>query len=141
MAWTRHLKWLFAAAIFVALGAMTSIAQAHEAHAHRAPAAVETGASATTDISATPFVVINAIQVEISYTTFHLSSDSRSPSSGCIGGCCGSMAGMACCGGAIVPGMIEAPPIELSTLFVLDPTLPMPGLPPEALPKPPKSFA
>jgi hypothetical protein len=51
------------------------------------------------------------------------------------------MAGMACCGGAIVPGMIEAPPIELSTLFVLDPTLPMPGLPPEALPKPPKSFA
>jgi hypothetical protein len=78
---------------------------------------------------------------EMPFAASELTADSGHSSSGCVGGCCGSMAGMACCGGAIIPGVIEAWPIQLSTFFDFDPTLVVHGLPPEALPKPPKSFA
>jgi hypothetical protein len=141
MASNRHLRWVFATAAFVALWAMPSVALAHDGHAHRAPAVVETSPSATPDISATGFDASKDSQAEISFTVSVISSASGNPASGCVGGCCSSMAGMACCGGAIVPAMIDEPPVELSRLFDFDHVLPVHGLAPEALPKPPKSFA
>jgi len=138
MASTRHLIG-FWAALFVALWAMPSVALAHDGHAHRAPAAVETSPSAP-DTSATHFDAIKAGPVKISFTASELTSDSGRSASGCLGGCCGKMTGMACCG-AIIPSVIDAPPIELSALFVFNPISLVRGLPPEALPKPPKAFA
>jgi hypothetical protein len=137
---TGHLRWILAAAVFFSLWAMPSVSLAHDGHAHRAPAAIETSAPATPDISETRFDASKDRQVEISFTGSELTSNSGSPTSGCVDGCC-SMAGMACCGGAIIPSVIEASPIQLSTLFAFDPMLVVHGLPPEALPKPPKAFA
>jgi hypothetical protein len=142
MAWTRNFAWIIAAAVFGALWSMPSVALAHDGHAHRAPAIFETSSSSILTTSATTFGAGKDSQIEISITAAKLAFNSGSSTVGCGSGCCDSMAGMACCGGgALIPSAIEALPISVSSLFDFDQIFPAHGLPPEALPKPPKAFA
>jgi hypothetical protein len=59
----------------------------------------------------------------------------------CAGHCCGSSAGMTCCGAALAPDAFWVQPFRSSAPLLLPSVLPPSGLSPEALPKPPKSFA
>jgi len=60
-------------------------------------------------------------------------------------GCClpvsTPFAGMTCCGAALAPDPFFDQPFRASVPLLIPPDLPTSGLPPEALPKPPKSFA
>ena len=49
--------------------------------------------------------------------------------------------GMACCGAALAPDTCCDLFIEVVAGFVIPHLPPLPAIPPEALPKPPKSFA
>jgi hypothetical protein len=58
---------------------------------------------------------------------------------GCLGHCCGAAAGMPCCGvAALVPEISAVPDFPISHLVWLAHAMVLFGLPPEALPKPPK---
>jgi hypothetical protein len=48
---------------------------------------------------------------------------------------------MTCCGAALAPDPFFDQPFRASVPLLIPPDLPTSGLPPEALPKPPKSFA
>jgi hypothetical protein len=59
----------------------------------------------------------------------------------CGGHCCGGAAGMTCCGAALAADPCFIPFFKTSLLFLIRDVLPSRGISPEALPKPPKSFA
>jgi hypothetical protein len=59
----------------------------------------------------------------------------------CGGHCCGGAAGMACCGAALAADPCSIPLFKASQLFLIRDVPPPRGISPEALPKPPKSFA
>jgi hypothetical protein len=59
----------------------------------------------------------------------------------CSGHCCGGAAGMACCGAALAADPCSIPLFKASLVFLMRDVPPPRGISPEALPKPPKSFA
>jgi hypothetical protein len=125
--------FLLVAAILVA-GSIS--AHAHGGHTHATPAVDKASfterQAALQQCAAKPSInrLANAAQ------------NSEVPAaSGCADHCCGGANGMCCCGTALLPQTCFVPFFETHLRFVIR-DIPAPtGIPPDALPKPPKSFA
>src|SRR5262245_30533381 len=57
---------------------------------------------------------------------------------GCASHCCSGVTGMPCCGAVLVPEIVAAPDLTTSRLVRFGRADALQGLPPKALPKPPK---
>jgi hypothetical protein len=142
MARKLQLARILAAVVVIAAFAVPSPASAHEGHLHHAP-------SATTAVPASsPAQAHDKAAVAEAIASVVTLGAARTPDSGAFGGppdcaghCCGGSAGMTCCSAALAPDPICVPIFRTSVPFVVPHDLPSSGLPPEALPRPPKSFA
>ena len=127
-----HLVRVLALLLAACLAPSLAYAHAgHEHHANRAPAPASVAAPATAghqDQVAATVIVETAI----------MSAPSASDRAGCAGHCCGAAAGMPCCGAVLVPQISAVPDISISHLVRFARAIALLGLPPEALPKPPK---
>ena len=114
-----------------------SLAYAHAGHTHgQAPVAQETPAAAGHHdqgrIVATTAAVKGAVASAV--------SSAGDPSgAGCAGHCCSGVIGMPCCGAVLVPEVATAPDAAASQRVRFARANALHGLPPKALPKPPKS--
>jgi hypothetical protein len=133
----RQLARVAAAIVLIAGAAVPSLAFAHEGHAHHPHAAK--AAPASPDVRAHPQTAAP------SATALTATRDSANAALGgvtsCGSNCCSGSAGMACCGAALVPESFWIPLLRVSAQLGIPRAPPLPGLPPEALPKPPKSVA
>jgi len=121
-------------ALLVAACLAPSLAYAHAGHTHHAH-----HASAPADVAA-PVTAGHPDQIAATVVvkTAVASAPSSTDRAGCAGHCCGAVAGMPCCGAVLVPEMPAVPDISSSHLVLLARAIALFGLPPEALPKPPK---
>jgi hypothetical protein len=128
-----------AAVILIAAAAMPSLAWAHEGHVHHVAAAEK--ATAPSHDAATPgSIAASRPTAQVAAASFATTQDVAAGPTDCASHCCGGT-GMACCGAILVPDLCSDPFVQGSQSFVIPRASPLPGLPPEALPKPPKSFA
>jgi hypothetical protein len=118
-----------------------SLAVAHEGHAHHRSQAAPTSSESTSADTR-----VSDVRGHEQPAAKHVAALSATPDSAagvvprCGGGCC-SGAGMACCGAALAPESFWVPLVQASAQLAIPGAPPLPGLPPEALPKPPKSIA
>jgi hypothetical protein len=141
MARKLQLARILAAVVVIAAFAVPSPVSAHEGHLHHAPSAVQAVPASS------PAQVHDKAAVAEAIASVATLGAARTPDSGasggptdCAGHCCGGSAGMTCCGAALAPDPICVPIFRTSVPFVVPHDLPSSGLPPEALPRPPKSF-
>jgi hypothetical protein len=141
----RQLARMAAAIVLIAGFAVPSLAIAHEGHAHH-PARV----AAASPESTPPDSRASEVRGHEEPAAKHIAAlsatrDSANAAAGgvapCGGNCCSSGAGMACCGAALAPESFWVPFLQASVQLGIPRAPPLPGLPPEALPKPPKSIA
>jgi hypothetical protein len=124
----------------VAIGGqlLPTVALAHAGHSHTRDL-ISTGDRGNAD-HATP---LNAKGIERGVTEIAVAGvdvdGSAFPSATCNGGCCSS--GFSCCAPVMLPEPVAHLPVPLSGLALVRSGTPMrPGVDPESLPKPPKSF-
>ena len=133
----RQLAHVAAAIVLTAGFAMPSLAIAHEGHAHHSHAAQAAPAS--------PDVRAHSQAAAASATALTATRQSVTGAAAgvmqCGSNCCSGSAGMACCGAALVPESFWILLPQASAQLAIPRAPPLPGLPPEALPKPPKSVA
>ena len=128
--------------VFIAAFAVPSVVMAHDGHAHhRAPVVAKATASSPDVTPSMNIPVTRAGEEVISIFTVGPLSEAPNAPANCGGRCCGGITGMACCGVALAPNPFEICPILRFVPCVFKQALPAHGLPPEALPKPPKFFA
>ena len=140
----RHLAR--ALVLLIATCVAPSLAHAHAGHAHSASAAHST--SLAPDVAAMAAVAGHQEAAQAAATTVVRTEVSRATPaptdripSGCGSRCCNCMPGMTCCPAALAPD-ISAEPVSLSFYaFLFLHAGVLLGVVPEALPKPPKSFA
>jgi hypothetical protein len=135
---------LFLAAMILAAALVApSFAQAHYGHTHFSPLSGQVDAVVKQHPSRQLHMITKtAPAVDIANAARPHAGDARPPLPiGCGSDCCGPAAGMACCGAALAPDPCLIPLFKASLSFLIRDGLPLPGVPPEALPKPPKSFA
>jgi hypothetical protein len=65
-------------------------------------------------------------------------AQSAGEAAGCASHCCSGVTGMPCCGAVLVPEFLAAPNMTASKLVRFGHVDALQGLPPKALPKPPK---
>jgi hypothetical protein len=127
-------------AILLIAAAISSAAWAHESHEHAAGhAAIASGPlhkGTPAEVSANPG----------ESQSVAMSQPTTMPDTPCNGACCGSgCCGSGCCSGctmALAEDVSQVPPLILvGTRILLPGSWGGPGTIPEALPKPPKSFA
>jgi len=118
-------------ALLVAASFAPSLAYAHAGHGHsHAPVAQDVPAAASHGQGQMVAVVKAA-----------LASAARSAdpaTAGCASHCCSGVTGMPCCGAVLVPEIVAAPDLTTSRLVRFGRADALQGLPPKALPKPPK---
>jgi hypothetical protein len=137
----RQLARIAAAIILIAAFALPSLAIAHEGHAHhpsRAAQAAPRSPDMRAQEAATPAIAASAIAVSATRDSAKSAAGVVTP---CGSNCCSGGAGMACCGAALAPESFWIPLLQASVQLGIPRAPPLPGLPPEALPKPPKSVA
>jgi hypothetical protein len=122
-------------ALLVAACLAPSLAYAHAGHAH-------SHASAPQDMPAAAGHhdqgrMVAAVVVKAATVSTARSAGDPEPA-GCAGHCCGAVTGMPCCSAVLVPEIIAAPDITTSRLVRFARADALQGLPPKALPKPPK---
>jgi hypothetical protein len=142
----RVAQFLAAIVVLSAAWLMPSLASAHTGHSHHAatettvaPSAKPADTAPTTAVATTA-----AARTEIARTATVTSIDGAAVGggdSGCASHCCGAAAGMTCCGAALTPETVIGPVLADSQILSFEPASALLGQPPEALPKPPKSFA
>ena len=134
-----RLLYILVAVLLTAVASVPSNAWAHEGHAHHAAAAKATASpsNAVTPRAATELVtrVVTAVSAAVGHPNAGIAATTN-----CAGHCCGGAAGMACCGAALAADFWADPFVHASDLFVVPHIAPAAGLPPETLPRPPKSF-
>ena len=141
----RHLARLLAAVIVMITATFgVSAAQAHEGHEHhpQAPAVAAAPVTESVDLStsADASVIQQAKQPATALVAAQASTDDVGQSGGCDGRCCTTS--MACCHAAVTPATLAMPSLKTLSSLVLAPQQTVPSsLTPEALPKPPRSFA
>jgi hypothetical protein len=148
MSLQRQLVRMAAAVVLIAAFAVPSLARAPEGHAHH-PSRAAQAVPASPDVRAADMRAADMRAHEqraaASATALSTARGSANTAAGgvtpCGGNCCSSGAGMACCGAALVPESFWIPFLQASVQFAIPRAPPLPGLPPEALPKPPKSIA
>lgn len=138
MALKRQLATLlWAAAILIAAQFLPSVAQAHAGHDHASPSVV----AALSDHVADP---AKSAEAERAAEPAELASVDSSiipaaPSNGCNGSCCGT--GNACCGAVLLFSSAALPDVGVGQQPVGTASSAPLGIDPDALRKPPKSFA
>src|SRR5262245_55677993 len=161
----QQLARVAAAIVLIAALAVPSLAIAHEGHAHHrphvapssaAPSSSESMSSESTSSEsmpseATPADVRGQADLHgheqpaakhvVALTAARDAPTAAGGATRCGVGCCGGGAGMACCGAALAPDSFWIPFPQASAQLGIPRAPPLPGLPPEALPKPPKSIA
>ena len=139
MALNQHLAWVLGAVALIAAFLTPSMASAHTGHGYATPvdmtAAPQSGAPTTQTTQAT---VVRIARSEV-VSTAPILTDSMALD--CESHCCGGLASMACCVAALAAEMSAVPTFAGVRAFLLVRAGSLPGLAPEALPKPPKSFA
>jgi hypothetical protein len=136
-------QFLAAIVVLSAAWLMPSLASAHTGHSHHAAAATETTVAPSAKPADTAPITA-AARTEIARTATVTSIDGAAVGggdSGCASHCCGAAAGMTCCGAALTPETVIGPVLADSQILSFEPASALLGQPPEALPKPPKSFA
>jgi hypothetical protein len=132
---TLFLAAMILAAAFVA----PSVAQAHDGHTHFSPLSGQVDAVVKQHPNRQ--LHTKAARAVTNAARPH-AGGARSPLPiGCGSDCCGPAAGMACCGAALAPDLFSIPLFKAALSFLIRDVPPLPGVPPEALPKPPKSFS
>ena len=133
-------RTLFLAAMIIAAALVApSFAQAHDGHTHFSPLSGQVDAVVKQHPSRQ--LHTKAARAVTNAARPH-AGGARSPLPiGCGSDCCGPAAGMACCGAALAPDLFSIPLFKASLPFLMPDVQPSLGVPPEALPKPPKSFA
>ncbi|MFY9294845.1 MAG: hypothetical protein WAP03_29805 [Methylorubrum rhodinum] len=157
----RHIARLLAVVIvMIAASFGVSVAQAHQGHAHRHASTAAAAPVATAPVQAAKpvaapvavntasklvgaFALLAQTAPRTTRTAFAVSAfnaDDCDDCGGCNGLCCGM--GMVCCHSALTSACVTAalPPMLAILVPVLQQTA-RPSLTPEALPKPPRSFA
>jgi len=140
-------QFLAAIVVLSAAWLMPSLASAHTGHSHHAAAAVETTAAPsakpadTTPTTAIPTTTAARTETARATTAAIDSAGIGGGDTGCASHCCGAAAGMSCCGAALAPEINVAPALAGSQILSFEHASALLGQPPEALPKPPKSFA
>jgi hypothetical protein len=139
MALKRQLTALiWAAAVLVAAQFLPGVAQAHSGHDH----ASHSVAVASSELSAEPAKPAEATRAAAVTELASADSDAMpaAPSGGCNGSCCGTGAG--CCGAALLFSPSAAlPKVGVARQPIGSASPIPPGIDPDALRKPPKSFA
>ena len=137
MDWTGYLRRLVgAAAVMMALLLASSAAYAHSGHGRAA--SVEPAGAVHAGVNA-PVGETEPDSVRVVSATAATLSDLPASKS-CTGGCCSSASGHACCGFNMPFGIGEMPSGRRASQVFRAPSL-GDGLYPEALRKPPRSFA
>jgi hypothetical protein len=137
-------RTLFLAAMIIAAALVApSFAQAHDGHTHFSPLSGQVDAVVKQHPSGQLHIITKtALAVDIaSAARPHAGGAGRPLPLGCGSDCCGPAAGMACCGAALAPDLFSIPLFKASLSFFTPEVPPTLGVPPEALPKPPRSFA
>jgi len=138
MALNRHLIGVLGAVALIAAFLAPSMASAHVAYGHAIPvdvaAAAQDGAQIT---QAIPAMVTPIARVEVASAAPSVADPLALD---CESHCCGGLASMACCAAVLTAEMSAIPLFSGVRTFLLVRTSSLPGLAPEALPKPPKSF-
>jgi hypothetical protein len=134
----QHLAWVLGAVALIAAFLAPSVAGAHVVHAQAAPvdvtAAPQSGPQFT---QATPATVTLFGRVAVVSAA---PARAAPLALDCKGHCCSSISSMACCSAALAAEMSAVPIVSGVRTFLLARTGSLPGLAPETLPKPPKSF-
>lgn len=131
------LTLLWAAAVLIAAQFLPSVAQAHAGHDHASHSVavavpdrlVDADKSAEAERAAAPTELASVDSGTIP----------AAPSSGCNGSCCGT--GNACCGAILLFSSAALPDVGAGRQPVGTASSAPPGIDPDALRKPPKSFA
>ncbi len=142
----RPLVHILAAIVMIVAYFVPSAVQAHAGHAHTQPNLVTVTAldqgSARLDMTAVTAAA--ATEREAAQVTADLADpadpDTPAPTKRCNGLCCGG-ASAACCAHALAPELGLSPTPTAARLIAIVNALARPGVDPEALPKPPRSFA
>jgi hypothetical protein len=133
-----QLRHIVAAMVLCAALLAPALASAHAGHSHHgAAAAVEP--AATERVASEPSSnKSNIVRREIARASVPASDPDKSD---CASHCCGGTANMTCCAAALIPEISVIPSFTTSHALGFARAGALLGLPPEALPKPPKSFA
>lgn len=151
-------RLLAAVIVLIAVGFGASVAQAHEGHVHHHPAAASAAPEVAmpVQVAARPVAGPTAFRANpvslgvaalvtraaptAAKTALSAAAISGVDCGGCDGVCC--KLGMACCHTALTPAASTgAPALARSSAVSVPQDALRPGLAPEALPKPPRSFA
>jgi hypothetical protein len=139
----RQLARIAAAIVLIAVFALPSLAIAHEGHAHHPSQVAAPLPESTSPDTCAADTRAADIRTHEQHAVLSATPDSSSAPAGvttrCGGSCCS--AGMACCGAALASDAISIPLVQASEQLGIPRAPPLSGLPPEALPKPPKSVA
>lgn len=126
-------------ALLLAACLAPSLAYAHAGHAHgQAPVAQD--APATGHHHDQAQTRINAAAVAKAAVASTARSAGDPEAGGCASHCCSGVMGMPCCGAVLVPEIATAPDATTWQLVRFARANALHGLPPKALPKPPKSL-
>jgi hypothetical protein len=138
----RQLARMAAAVVLIAAFAVPSLARAHEGHAHHPPRATQ-AVPASPDMRAADMRAHEqrAAKRAAALSTTPDPATAAGAVTRCGSNCCSGAAGMACCGAVLAPESFWIPLLQASAQLGIPRAPPLPGLPPEALPKPPKSVA
>jgi hypothetical protein len=129
---------IWVAIVAIAIQLLPTVALAHAGHSH-ARDLISTGDRGNAD-DATPSKAKDTEHGVAEIAVAGVDADgSAVPSATCNGGCCSS--GFSCCAPAMLSEPVAHGPILLSGRTPVRSAAPMrPGVDPETLPKPPKSF-
>jgi hypothetical protein len=136
----RQFARIVAAIVLIAGFAVPSLAFAHEGHAHH-PSQVAPTSSESTSADVRGHEQPTAKHIAALSAPRGSANTAAGGVTPCGGNCCSGGAGMACCGAALAPESFWIPLLQASAQLGIPRAPPLPGLPPEALPKPPKSIA
>ena len=144
MALKRQLAALiWAATVMIAAQFLPSIAQAHAGHDHASysVAAAHGVAAALSDhvVDPTESAEAKRAAAPTELTSVESNTVPAAPSGGCNGACCGT--GNACCGAVVMFSAAALPDVGVGRQPVGTASSAPPGIEPDALRKPPKSFA
>jgi hypothetical protein len=138
MALKRQLATLlWAATVLIAAQFLPSVAQAHGGHDHASQSVVAALSDHVVDPAKSAEANRTTAQAEVASVDF--GTIPVAPSGGCNGSCCGT--GNACCGAILLFSSVSLPDVGVGQQPVGTASSAPPGIDPDALRKPPKSFA
>jgi hypothetical protein len=136
----RVVEHVLAAVLLCAALLAPSLANAHGGHMHHASAAALEPAAppaGSERMAGKPATISSAARHEIARAAVPASDPDLSD---CVSHCCSGTANMACCGAALIPEIAVVPAFTASHRLLFGQAGALLGLPPEALPKPPRPF-